>query len=186
MTLKSAYETLLDEVARADGVVRNVEVQTISEILTQLSDQLDGYAEATDASSGVVDMRSSYRLKEGLRPDGPGWLYDGAFLIDFEYVEGLGDLDECNGRVGVTPEHPEGIYHYYITEMFQFIPRCVKGTPDESFQRRGGRHGAPGSGPPPGRRGNGRLPGEPGNSPPGPPRNRPPRLSDEGIYPPPL
>ena len=145
-----------------------------------------GYAEATDASSGVVDMRSSYRLKEGLRPDGPGGLYDGAFLNDFEYVEGLGDLDECNGRVGVTPEHPEGIYHYYITEMFPFIPRCVKGTPDESFQRRGGRHGEPGSGPPPGRRGNGRLPGEPGNRPPGPPRNRPPRLSDEGIYPPPL
>lgn len=49
MTLKSAYETLLDKVARADGIVRNVEVQTISEILTQLSDQLDGDAEATDS-----------------------------------------------------------------------------------------------------------------------------------------
>ena len=26
----------------------------------------------------------------------------GAFTQDYEYVEGLGDLDQCNGRFGVT------------------------------------------------------------------------------------
>ncbi len=31
---------------------------------------------------------------------------------DFEYVPGLGDLDECNGRTGPTPEFPEGTYYY--------------------------------------------------------------------------
>ena len=155
-----------------------------------------GYADANDANSGLVHIRSSYRLKTGQRPDGPGGHYDGTFLQDFEYVAGLSELDECNGRFGVTPEHPEGIYHYYITEMFPFIPRCVKGTPDESFQRRGRVPGEPGGGPPPNGQRNGRPPRSPGSKPPGdrPPRpsggrppgsheNRPSRL-DRGTAPP--
>ncbi|MEO1401705.1 MAG: YHYH protein [Cyanobacteria bacterium J06635_1] len=97
-----------------------------------------GYTDANDLSSDVVALQSSYRLRAGQRPSGPesgpGGTYDGTFVQDFEYVAGLGDLDECNGRFGVTPEYPEGIYHYTITEMFPFIPRCVKGVPDESFQ----------------------------------------------------
>ena len=40
---------------------------------------------------------------------------------------GLGDLDECNGRTGVTPEFPKGIYHYYATDTFPHLQRCVKG-----------------------------------------------------------
>jgi len=31
------------------------------------------------------------------------------------YVEGSGDLDECNGLVSPTPEFPEGIYHYVMS-----------------------------------------------------------------------
>jgi hypothetical protein len=41
----------------------------------------------------------------------------------------LGDLDECNGREGVTPEYPDGIYHYFITLEFPFVPRKFRGTP---------------------------------------------------------
>ena len=51
----------------------------------------------------------------------------GAFTQDYEYVEGLGDLDECNGRIGVTPEFPEGIYYYVVTDDFPFFTRCLKG-----------------------------------------------------------
>ena len=51
----------------------------------------------------------------------------GTFTSDNEYVAGLGDLDECNGRVGVTPEFPNGIYHYLITDSFPYIQRCIKG-----------------------------------------------------------
>ena len=103
---------------------------------------------ANDATSPIKKMRSSYRLKEGIRPSGPGGAYDGRFTEDFEYVPGHGELDECNGRVGVTPEFPEGIYHYYITDEFPFISRYHKGTPDPSFGKRGGqRRGGPGRGP---------------------------------------
>jgi hypothetical protein len=52
----------------------------------------------------------------------------GTFLQDYEYVAGLGDLDECNGRVGVTPEFPNGTYHYYATDTYPYLQRCVKGT----------------------------------------------------------
>ncbi|MEL6552078.1 MAG: YHYH protein [Cyanobacteria bacterium J06621_11] len=135
-----------------------------SHVMTQLGYAADGfpvygphgYSDANDATSDLIDVRSSYQLKAGLRPDGPGGLHDGAFTGDFEYVVGTGDLDECNGRFGVTPEHPEGIYHYYITHSFPYIPRCVKGTPDESFLANARRsrqpEGSRPNGPPPGDR----------------------------------
>lgn len=39
----------------------------------------------------------------------------GYFVEDFDYVEGLGHLDEFNGRFAVTPEYPNGVYAYYAT-----------------------------------------------------------------------
>ena len=107
------------------------------------------YKDPKDASGPVVALRSSYRLKKGKRPgtDGqPGGAYDGVFVEDFEYVAGAGDLDECGGRVGVTPEFPGGTYHYVLTEDFPFIPRLLKGRPDASFSRRGGPGGPGGPG----------------------------------------
>ncbi|MBK8204496.1 MAG: YHYH protein [Bdellovibrionales bacterium] len=56
-------------------------------------------------------------------------------------MSGLGDLDECNGRFSITPEFPDGIYHYFITSEFPFIPRSYRGTPDSSFA-----HNLPGPG----------------------------------------
>jgi len=92
--------------------------------------------------------RSSYRLKSGNRPgggQGPGGRYDGTYTQDFEFVAGIGTLDEANGRTGIAPEYPEGTYFYVATEEFPFYPRQLKGTPDPSFQRNG-----PGTGPAPG------------------------------------
>jgi hypothetical protein len=60
---------------------------------------------------------------------------------DYEYVAGLGELDACNGRDGVTPEYPRGTYYYVVTAAYPFIPRCWVGTPDQSFSR-----GRPGQG----------------------------------------
>tara|TARA_R110002111_G_scaffold256979_3_gene324775 strand:- start:131341 stop:132345 length:1005 start_codon:yes stop_codon:yes gene_type:complete len=122
-----------------------------------------GYADANDAKSEIRKMKSSYQLKRGSRPNGPGGSYDGTFGADYEYVAEAGDLDECNGRFGVTPDYLEGTYHYYLTEDFPFVPRNYRGTPDNSFQRRGpgpGRQGPPGRGP-----------GPPGFGPSGPPRD---------------
>lgn len=111
-----------------------------------------GYIDSKNTNSPLKKMRSSYRVKAGERPDGPKGKYDGRFTADFEYVAGLGDLDQCNGRFGVTPEYPAGIYHYYLTDEFPYISRLFRGTPDPSFQKRGpgpgqGR-GGPGFGPP--------------------------------------
>lgn len=105
-----------------------------------------GHSDPEDAASELVELQPSFRLKQGNRPDGPGGAYDGTFVEDWEYVEGLGDLDACNGRFGVTPEFPEGSYHYVLTDTFPFIPRQLHGTPDASFRRRGP---PPGGRPPP-------------------------------------
>jgi hypothetical protein len=118
-----------------------------------------GHTNPMDASSPLKTLTSSYRVKKGSRPGGPGGNYDGKFLADYEYVAGSGDLDECNGVTGMTPEYPNGIYHYVLTEQWPYIPRMFRGTPDPSFDRGpvaggGGRRGGrgPGFGPggPPG------------------------------------
>ena len=89
-----------------------------------------GYSTPTDARSAVKAMTGSYRLKstpDTGRPSTTTYPM-GAFRQDYEYAAGSGDLDECNGRTGVTPEFPLGTYHYYITDTYPFIQRCVKGT----------------------------------------------------------
>ena len=114
-----------------------------------------GHSDPKDAKSSLKKVRSSFQLKQGERPgapSGPGGKYDGRFTQDFEYVKDSGDLDDCNGRFGVTPEFPEGIYHYYVTEQFPFVSRAWRGTPDSSFGKGdrppgGGPGGAGRSGP---------------------------------------
>ena len=39
----------------------------------------------------------------------------GTYIEDYEYVEGLGDLDQYNGRFCVTPDYPLGVYAYFCT-----------------------------------------------------------------------
>ncbi len=89
-----------------------------------------GYTTATNASSAIKVMSASYRLKTTASTGRPSTSVAamGTFTQDYEYVAGLGDLDECNGRFGVTPEFPSGIYHYYITDGYPYIQRCIKGT----------------------------------------------------------
>ena len=104
-----------------------------------------GYSDANNSTSGIMSLTSSYRLKSTPDVNRPGILTSliggpnqgtaspntpipmGAFTQDYEYVEGLGDLDQCNGRFGVTPEFPEGIYYYVVTDDFPFFTRCLKG-----------------------------------------------------------
>lgn len=89
-----------------------------------------GYSDALDASSELTSMTGSYQLVESVSDSRPSTdTYPlGTFLQDWEYVEGSGDLDECNGRIGVTPEFPEGIYHYFATDTYPFFQRCIKGS----------------------------------------------------------
>ncbi len=106
------------------------------------------HSDPNDGESELVELRSSYALRSGTRPsgaDGPGGEYDGTFGADWEYVEGSGDLDECNGRVGVVELDGELVttYHYVLTHTFPYIPRCTHATPDPSFEEAMG-------GPPPG------------------------------------
>ena len=39
----------------------------------------------------------------------------GLYAEDYEYVSGLGALDQYNGRISVTPEYPGGTYAYFVT-----------------------------------------------------------------------
>ncbi|MFO0908502.1 MAG: YHYH protein [Isosphaeraceae bacterium] len=98
----------------------------------------DGPSDPSDLKSPIRRLRSSYRLRGGRRNSGPGGRFDGTFVEDYEYIPGHGDLDECNGRFGPTPDEPGGTYYYIVTDDFPHIPRFFRGTPDPSF-----RHGPP-------------------------------------------
>jgi YHYH protein len=158
---------LLDQRATEQGVAGGVTLQEAKRMLL-LGYAADGFpiyashahADPNDAASPLKRMKPSYRLKSGTRPGGdagPGGKYDGAFTADFEYTPGAGDLDECNGRSGVTPDYPKGTYYYVLTDEFPFIPRFFRGNPDASFRKNEGP-GGPGSRRPPppsdGQRGN--------------------------------
>jgi len=74
----------------------------------------------TNGTGEIQRMRSSYRLKSGTRTaigseSVPSGNYDGKYIEDYEYVNGLGNLDQYNGRSAITPEYPSGVYAYYIT-----------------------------------------------------------------------
>ncbi|MFZ9045469.1 MAG: YHYH protein [Cyclobacteriaceae bacterium] len=96
------------------------------------------YSDASDNSSAIIEMTSSYKLKTGNRPgDGetaPCGVYNGIYSNDYEYQNGLGALDEANGRTGVTPEYPSGTYYYVITDEFPSIPRYFRGAPSTDFK----------------------------------------------------
>jgi hypothetical protein len=95
-----------------------------------------GYSN-TNGTGTIKRMRSSYRLRNitdrTTLPDGtklPITRYGpaltiyplGAYVEDYEYVQGLGDLDEYNGRFCKTPEYPDGIYAYFVTIDAKYFP----------------------------------------------------------------
>ncbi|MQP24234.1 YHYH protein [Flavobacterium sp. LMO8] len=63
---------------------------------------------------------------------------NGIFVSDWEYIEGSGDLDECNGTM------LNGNYVYFATMSYPYIGRCLKGAFSEKRP----------NGPPPGMRNN--------------------------------
>lgn len=114
-----------------------------------------GFSDPKDAKSAIQKLTSSYQLKHGERPggDAPPGKYDGTFVRDYEFVAGSGDLDECNGRVTVTPEFPEGSYAYFLTENWPVVPRMYRGTPSADFRHGPGGPMTSADGRGPGRRG---------------------------------
>ncbi|WP_188445932.1 YHYH protein [Sphingomonas psychrolutea] len=89
-----------------------------------------GYSVATSAASTLKVIKGSYAVDtvaDTGRPSAAN-IPLGTFVSDSNYVAGSGDLDDCNGRFGVTPEFPSGIYHYYATDTYPYLPRCFKGT----------------------------------------------------------
>lgn len=84
-----------------------------------------------DGTGNITRMRSTFRLRSvtdrttlsdgtvlSANQYGPaiGAQYPlGYYIEDFEIVQGIGDLDEHNGRFCVTPEYPAGTYAYFVT-----------------------------------------------------------------------
>lgn len=112
------------------------EGDTISPVVGFAADGFPILGSYINDNGSIRKVIPSYQLKPGARPTGsdqPGGNYDGTYRDDYEYVSGLGDLDECNGKT------VNGNYQYYITESFPYVLGCFKGTPDASFSKNGNR-----------------------------------------------
>ena len=124
------------------------------------------YGMYTWDDDGVVKgMKSSYAVER--TSDGGDQGYNG--IDDWNYVSGLGDLDQCNGRFGPTPEYPQGTYYYVSTPLsgssstvvdtngdtvpmigFPYFLLCYHGIADDSNAGGGQGGGGGGGGGPPG------------------------------------
>ena len=102
-----------------------------------------GFTNINSTTGGATVMKSNYRLRTAdelaaagysSRPSASIAPY-GTFEQDWVFdatssASSKGHLDACNGRYGVTPESPTtAVYHYFITDAYPFVPRCVFGSP---------------------------------------------------------
>ena len=97
------------------------------------------YKYGPNSNGNIVELSSSWRLKLGYRPgngyEEPCGEYNGKYTNDYEYISGLGDLDECNGiEANITISDDTFSYYYVITDYFPVIPRCISGTPSYDFK----------------------------------------------------
>ena len=99
-----------------------------------------GYSDAKSSTSAVKRMQTGYRLRLmtgrtslpdwalGYHPNVPQQLPAaqqgpavndrfplGRYVEDYEFVAGIGDLDQFNGRTTVTPDFPNGTFAYFVT-----------------------------------------------------------------------
>lgn len=99
-----------------------------SAVVSDLDGTLFGYAaDGFEIHYAAETVQSSWQLRQGDRASGPGGAFDGTYEQDYEFIEGSGDLDECNGRM------ENGQYVYYATDTYPFFPRCFMGEVSEDF-----------------------------------------------------
>ena len=88
-----------------------------------------------DDNGTIREVKSGYVLKEGNRTNQqgegafPNGTWNGIFRDDFVWQDGVGDLDECNGKI------VNGTYTYFVTFSFPWVMGCFKGLPDETFKK---------------------------------------------------
>ncbi|MBL8190599.1 MAG: YHYH protein [Acidobacteria bacterium] len=99
-----------------------------------------GYSDPANPNSPIKRLKPSFRLRTMTqRTSLPDWALArhagisqqlsanqygpdvsdtfplGRYIEDYEFVQGLGDLDVHNGRFAITPEFPNGTYAYFVT-----------------------------------------------------------------------
>jgi hypothetical protein len=80
-----------------------------------------GYVDSWNNLSGIASVSSSYEVRDievANRPQYGDTTQNppaGSLIQDWQYVEGLGNLDIHNGRFCITPEYQNGTYAYFLT-----------------------------------------------------------------------
>ncbi len=120
-----------------EGILENAGVSDTNKKMLLVGWAADGFpvyarycfADPMDATGDLKVCEGSYTLDKKADEGRPStsWFPLGTFTSDWSYTEGAGDLDECNGRIGVTPEFPDGIYYYMATDSYPYFSRCIKG-----------------------------------------------------------
>jgi plastocyanin len=96
-----------EEVIWTDYTFDQVDNSVHSPIIGFAFDGYPIYGAYGTVDGEVTLMRSSYELND--EADGSNGIQD------YQYIKDSGHLDACNGVLSVTPEFPDGIYHYHST-----------------------------------------------------------------------
>ncbi len=109
-----------------------VQAKATGDDLVLIGFAVDGhlmYHSLSDAYAPSYQLSTGPRSGTGCAVSGPGGVTldlegttpDGTYTSDFVFVEGAGDLDECNGMV------INDAYAYVVTDDYPFVGRCVFG-----------------------------------------------------------
>ena len=90
---------------------------------------MSGYVCADEECTEMVQLESSWQLTDDLLFASDTW-------SAHTYVEGSGDLDQCNGRVDA-----DGQYRYYTTTTFPYFMGCYYGEVSDDAIAGGGGAG---------------------------------------------
>ena len=87
------------------------------------------YASVSDAYASSYELTADVRVgvecvhtgRARVSVDLEGTVADGTYVSDWVFIDGSGDLDECNGTF------IDGEYAYLVTADYPYIPRCLMG-----------------------------------------------------------
>lgn len=92
-----------------------------------------GYSDPLNPQSTLTVLQTGYVCRGGSTGEEPCTDIELQDPNNFSYDATNADVDECNGRYGVTPEFPNGMYYYVMTvdsssgdPTFPGLPYCVQ------------------------------------------------------------
>jgi hypothetical protein len=90
---------------------------------------MDALFSASSSKTDIVEYKPNCQLKADLltsQDATPGGNYGGSFTADYEYVSGIGNLDQFSGILIQTAQLPNETYLYFLSKEFPTATKSLQ------------------------------------------------------------